>query len=405
MKTLTPTDSMSPAHRELYERALRRIPWGTQTNAKRYDNDFIPSRPPFIQQAKGCRMWDVDGKEYIDYRAALGPIVLGYRYDEVDAAVREQIQLGVLFSMASPLEVETAEAILETVQWADKIRFMKTGNDANACCLRLARSRTGREHMLTSGYHGYMDWFSLAWPKPGIPLALNDFVHEVPYGNLEAVERVFDRHGDQLAAAQVVPVEWGQPPSKPYLRKLREKCDEYGVALVFDEVLTGFRLGKGGAPEFFGVVPDFSAYAKGISNGYSLAAYAGKAEWMDALDETIITTTYAGDTLSLAAGKKVMEIYNREPVHEHLVAMGERLNQGFDEVFQQTDFPARMGGLPHAGAIHFDPDSGDLRQRLFDQLYSRGIFANEQWFVTYTHQASDIDETIGTLHQSIKAVL
>ena len=404
-ETTAAQENMSPAHLDVYQRALEVIPWATQTNAKRYDNDPIASRPPFIKKAKGCRMWDLDGKEYIDYRAALGPITLGYAYDEVDEAVRRQIADGVLFSMASPLELEAAEEILKTIGWAEKIRFMKTGNDANACCLRLARSKTGREHMLTSGYHGYADWFSLGWPKPGIPGSLNDFVHEVEYGDIAAVDRVFDQFGPQMAAAQVVPVEWGQKTNRAYLQRIRERCDEFGTALIFDEVLTGFRVANGGAPEFFDIIPDFSAYAKGISNGYSLAAYAGKAEWMDALDETIITTTYAGDVLCLAAGIAVMKIYQREQIPQHMEAMGIRLVDGLHRLFVEHGIPACANGLPHASVIHFtenEETSQQLRTRLFTGLYDRGIFANQQWFTSFSHQASDIDETLDKFQDTLR---
>lgn len=390
------------------ERALQSIPWGTQTHAKRIDRDGMTQRPSFIKRAEGCRMWDLDDREYIDYRAALGPIILGYRYKEVDDAVRRQMENGVLFSMASPIEAETAEAILATVGWAERIRFMKTGADATACCLRLARSRTKRDHFLTTGYHGYQDWFALSWPNPGVPTLLNDFVHEVPYGDLEAVDRVFAQHGHELAAAIIVPIEWHLDPVPEFLQHLRRKCDEYGVALVFDEILTGFRLGKSGAAGYFDVLPDMAAYAKGMANGYPVSAYAGTRQWMDTLDQTIITTTYAGETLSLAASGAVMEIIQREPVHEHIHRMGGLLRKGFEEIFRETDFPASTIGVDPGFVIDFSPageEGESLHRGLFDALYNRGIFANEQWFITYTHQSEDIEQTLEAMRHSIQQTL
>lgn len=399
--------SMSPAHWAHYQRALSHIPWATQTNAKRYDTDFIPAQPPFIERAKGCRMWDMDGKEYIDYRAALGPIILGYQYEEVDEAVRHEMARGTLFSMASPLEAEAAEAILETLGWADKIRFMKTGADVCSCCLRLARSFTGRDHLATSGYHGYQDWFALAigWPNPGVPRALNDYIHTLDYGDVDSVERVFAAHGKELAAVIVSPVEWNRNPSPEYLRALRAKCDAYGTVLIFDEVLTGFRLAKGGAAEYFGVEPDLAAYAKGVANGYPLSAYAGKAEVMDTLNRSIITTTYAGETLSLAAAIAVMQVFQREPVFEHMFRLGARLRKGFDEAFDAFKYPARMVGVDLAATIAFDGDENERlenRRELFDKLYQKGIFANNEWFTTYSHREADIDETIEKLRESLE---
>ncbi len=396
---------MTPKHKEHYDRALKHIPWGTQTNAKRYDADLIASRPPFIDRGKGCRIWDLDNKEYIDYRCSLGPITLGYQYAEVDEAVRKQMEKGVLFSMASPLEIEAAEAILDTIGWADKIRFMKTGADVCSCCLRLARSYTGRDRLLTSGYHGYQDWFALNWPKSGIPPALSEYVDEIDYGDLEAVKRVFASHGKEIAAVVVIPVDWNQETSKEYLQLLRDQCDQYGSLLIFDEVLTGFRLANGGARDYFGVTPDFSAYAKGIANGYPLSAYAGKARYMDTLDQTIITTTYAGETLSLAAAKAVMEIYTKEPVIEHIFNMGQRLRDGFDTIFQELGYPANTVGVAPAVTINFhgnEKQKNARRADLFHQLYRQGIFANNEWFINYSHQAIDIDETLEKMRASIK---
>lgn len=397
--------SKNQAH---YERALRSIPWATQTNAKRADRDGMHRRPPFIERAHGCRMWDLDGREYIDYRAALGPILLGYAYEEVDAAVRRQMEKGTLFSMASPIEAEAAEDLLGTVGWADQIRFMKTGADACACCLRLARSHTGRDHFLTVGYHGYQDWFALGWPKPGIPAVLNDYVHTIPYGDLEALDAVFKAHGPELAAAIVVPIEWHLDPSPEFLSRLRERCSEHGTALVFDEVLTGFRLSKAGAAGYFGIQPDLAAFAKGMANGYSLSAYTGKREWMQTLNQTIITTTYAGETLSLAACRAVMDIINREPVHAHLYQMGRLLRDGFEAIFRETGFPAGTIGVDPGFVIDYHAAGAEaqaLNIRLFNALFERGIFANEQWFITYSHQAEDIAQTLEALRDAIPHTL
>ncbi len=388
------------------DRALHTIPWASQTNAKRYGQDSILERPAFIKRAKGCRMWDLDDREYIDYRAALGPIILGYQYPEVDEAVRKQMELGTLFSMSSPIEAQASEKILQTLSWPDKIRFMKTGADACTCCVRLARSKTQRDHILTIGYHGYHDWFAFQWPKPGVPDSLKNYIHEVAYGDMDAIDMVFAEFGSQLAAVITVPLEWHLNPDPAFLKKLRDKCTEFGTALIFDEVLTGFRMGKAGAVDFFGIAPDMAAYAKGIANGYPLSAYTGTDEWMNTLDQRIITTTYAGETVSLTASITVMNILQREQDHEHIQKRGLRLRQGFESIFKETQFPATTIGVDQGAVIDFNPageQSEELRCKLFNSLYKQGIFANDQWFITYSHKEEDIDETLDAMRKAVIA--
>lgn len=396
---------MTKRHKDHYRRALERIPWATQTHAKRWRPEW-GTMPPFIRRAEGCRLWDLDDREYIDYRCALGPIILGYRHPRVEAAVRRQMENGVLFSMASPLELHAAEAIRMNVPWIEQIRFMKTGADACMSCIRLARAFTGRDHILTSGYHGYQDWFAVNQPNSGVPAALKAFVHEITYGNVHAVEEVFSRYGHALAAAIVVPCEWNQEDNKAYLELLRRKCDEYGTLLVFDEILTGFRLARGGAQEYYGITPDLAAYAKAMANGYPVSAFAGKREFMQALEKTVITTTYAGETLSLAACIATMQIMQSEPVHEHIFAMGQRLKSGFAEIIAETGAPAHAAGLPPAPFLAFD--TGDQvedqtwQDHLFNRLFEHGIFPNERWFINYAHQPDDIDKTLEAVRSVLK---
>ncbi len=400
---------MTSKNKKQYDKALNRIPWATQTNAKRLNPDWEEFMPPFIKQANGCRMWDLDDREYIDYRCSLGPIILGYRYPEVDRAVRAQMEKGVLFSMASPLELETAEAIMANVPWLEQIRFMKTGADACTACVRLARSCTGREHILSSGYHGYHDLFAFNWPTPGVPQVLREYIRDIAYGDLQAVETAFDEAGERLACAVVAPYEWNEDTGEEYLKLLRKKCDRYGALLIFDEVLTGFRLAPGGAQEYYGVTPDLAAYAKALANGYPLSAFAGKREYMQALQKTIITTTYAGETLSLAAGKATMAVMQNEPVQEQIHKMGQRLQDGFAEIIRETGTPAYAAGLPPAPFIQFntgnEKENSRRQNRLFSLLYEKGIFANDRWFISYSHKESDIDETLEKIREALKKLL
>ena len=227
------------------------IPWGTQTNAKRPPDAFFDVMPLYIERAEGCRMQDVDGRWWLDYRSALGPIILGYRHPEVDAAVRDQMERGVLFSMASPIEASVAERLIRLVPRLDQVRFMKTGNDANSAAVRLARAYTGRSHIATCGYHGFGDWFAsgegdapLWCPREGngVPSELDALVTRLPYGDVEAAERLFAEKGDRLAAVLTVPYDWNEAVARDFIHLLRTRTEEHGALLIFDQVLTGFRL-------------------------------------------------------------------------------------------------------------------------------------------------------------------
>jgi len=382
-----------------FEEALRLIPWGTQTNAKRPYPFFEETMPKFIVRGKGCRLWDMEGKEYIDFRLALGPVTLGYCYDEVDDAVRAQLAKGVLFSMASPIELELARRIHDMVPNAEMVRFMKTGEDANMCNVRIARAFTKRDMILMSGYHGYQDWFSTEGsPGNGVPQSLKEWVKVIPWGNCEAAEKLIRTYGEQLACVIAIPYDFNDDTSGEYIRFLRKLTKEYGILLVLDEVLTGFRLARGGAQEYFGVEADLAGYAKAVANGYPLSVYCGKRRYMEELNSFRMTTTYAGETLSLAAAVATLDIMKRENVHEHLRVMGKRLMDGFDAMARDLGVEGHAAGHPVAPYLkftHADPAfSARLEFLWHRELYREGIFINPRWFICYSHKAPDIDEAL-----------
>ncbi len=393
----------------LLNEALKFIPWGTQTNAKRPICDYAGVMPFFIERAKGCRFWDVDGREFLDYRMALGPVILGYCYDEVDDAVKEQIGKGVLFSMASPVEIELAKRIVDVVPSAEKVRFMKNGVDANTCNVRLARAYTGREKIIRCGYNGYQDWFMTGVKGNGVPEILGQYVYEIKYGDVENIEKILKKDAHNIACILTVPYDFNEDTSGEFPRALRALADEYNVVLIFDEVLTGFRLSLGGAQEFFNVIPDLSSFAKAIANGYPLSIYCGKSEIMDKLNEFVLTATYAGETLSIVAGIKTIDIMRREKVHEHIYRMGKRLMDGFEKIAENMGVEAKIGGLPVAPFFLFnysDDEKNKKLQFIFNrELFKQGIFVIDRWFISYSHKESDIDETLEKFEKALKDTL
>jgi len=401
---------------ELYQRALKTIPWGTQTNAKRPDERMAGVMPFFMERGEGCRLQDVDGKWYIDYRSSLGPIILGYRYPEVDDAVRQQLDKGVLFSMASPLEIDVAELLCDMVPGLEQVRFLKTGNEVNGAAIRLARAFTGRDHIVTCGYHGHGDWFAcgegtgVAWfPREGngVPMALDDLATRIEYGDVAALESVFEAKGDQIAALLMVPYNWDENVARDFVAKARELSTQHGTVLIFDQVLTGFRLAAGGAQEFFGVIPDMTTYAKAIANGYPLAAYGGRRDIMQKLYDVVLTSTYAGETLSLAAARASLGVIRREGVPSHIWSMGELLMRGFDERAAAAGLDAHSIGVPAAPQFKFfaDPQADEAaRYVFFRELFARGIFPSRPFLINYSHKEAEIEETLGAVAGALAVV-
>lgn len=397
-----------------FERALALMPWGTQTNGKRPDPD-LKNAPYFFERGEGCKLQATDGRWFIDYRSALGPIILGYGHPVVKEAVRRQIDKGVLFSLASPLELELAERLTSMIPGLEQVRYLKSGNEANHAAIRLARAHTSRNLIVTCGYHGHGDWFSCGtgaasnwgWPREGngVPAILDQLVIRLPYGDQEALDEIFEQHGDCIAGLIMVPYDWGETVSHAFVKRAREVTESHGAVLIFDQILTGFRLGLKGAQDYFDVIPDLTTYGKAIANGYPLAVFAGKRNVMQKLDQVMITTTHAGETLSLAAALATLDVMQTEPVFEHIWKMGDRLKQGFNELAKRSGSSARCIGLPPALQFRFsdDQDEDDEVRRMFHgSLLADGIFPSSIFLINYAHKEEHIDATLDAMARALK---
>ena len=257
---------------ELYARAVELIPGGSQTNSKRPQGYAPGVFPAYVERGKGCRVWDVDGNEYIDYILALGPISLGYCYDAVDDAVREQLGKGMIFGLLSAVEVEAAQAVCDMVPCAEMVRFLKGGSEVTSAAARIARAYTGKELILNSGYRGWGDTWSAQVEPPagrGIPECLRAMVKSFPRDDLDALRRQLTNYKDHVAAV-FVDVASATAAPREVVQGMRDLCDEFGVLLCFDEIVTGFRLAPGGAQEYYGDTPDLACFPKGIANGMTI---------------------------------------------------------------------------------------------------------------------------------------
>lgn len=387
---------------ELWERAVRLIPGGSQTNSKRPAGYAPGAFPIFIERGHGCRVWDADGNEFIDYIQALGPISLGYCYEAVDEAIRQQLERGILFGLMSPLEVEAAQAVCDMVPCAEMVRFLKGGAEATSAAARIARAYTGAEVILNSGYRGWSDTWSAQQEPPagaGVPECLRGLIKSFPRDDPDALRRLLTNYRGKVAAV-FLDCASGTAAPRDVLIAIRELCDEFGVLLCFDEIVTGFRLAPGGAQEYYGVTPDLACFAKGIANGMPIACVCGKREIMEIAEGLIISVTYGGECLSLAALIASLKEYRQKPVHAHLWEQGQRLMDGLAALGQRHGVPFACTGLaPMAMPAFRYPDpslNADAWSLFLQETAMRGVLIRRGGllFITYSHRPEDIDATL-----------
>jgi glutamate-1-semialdehyde-2,1-aminomutase len=384
---------------DLLERARRVLPGITQTYSKAPDQQVEGVYPVFLERGSGCRVWDIDGNVYIDYPCALGPVILGYADPGVDAAVIERVRNGPAFSLGHRLEVEVAEMLVEMVPGAEMVRFLKTGSEATTAAVRLARAATGREHVAMCGYHGWHDWaIGHTTRNAGVPVALRALTHQWTYNDIESLQAVFDAHPGEVAAVIMEPVGV-ESPLPGFLESVLSLAHEHGALLVFDEVITGFRLAPGGAQEYFGVTPDLAAFGKALANGYPLAAVAGRATVMEQIaSTTFISSTFGGDTVALGASLATLQRIRAGGVIEHLWRQGGRLTEGFNALASEHEVPARMIGLAPRRVIVFETadgaDANALKGLVWQECLDRGVLLGNANFVSLAHDDAAVDATL-----------
>ena len=370
----------------IYSHALGVIPTGTQTFSK--GRFCYPSRMPlYIERGKGSHVWDVDGNEYIDFVAGLCPFILGYCDPDVDGAVREQMDKGVIFSLPHSLEVEVSELLCEVIPCAEMVRFGKNGSDATSGAIRLARAYTGRDHIAQYGYHGWQDWCNgITQRNAGVPGVIRGLTHKFEYNSIESLDGIFRQYPNQVACVIMEPMslEW---PKQGFLEDVKYITHQHGAVFIFDEMITGFRMALGGAQEYFGVVPDLACFGKAIANGYPLSAIVGKADIMNEFERVHFSFTNGGECLSLAAAKATINKLRRVNALEQIKTNGLKIMVKVD-----CSSPFKIIGYPGRTQIQFPSDS---KKWLFMQLCAeRGILTMGVHNMMYTHSDEDIDKLL-----------
>jgi glutamate-1-semialdehyde aminotransferase len=357
--------------------------------------------PTYLRRGRGARVQDVDGRWYLDFPMALGPIVLGHAHEQVNAAIARQLEDGITFTLPHPLEVEVAERIRAAVPCAERVRFAKSGSDATSAAIRLARAVTGRDRVIVAGYHGWHDWYIASTSRRrGVPRSTQELVEAVPAWELAALDAALERHAGQLACVIVEPVGTREP-AEGELQAIVERARRHGALAVFDEVISGFRLAPGGAQERYGAEPDLACFGKALGNGMPISALAGRAEAMEVLEEVFFSGTHGGETLSLAAAAATLDVMASEPVHEHLWRLGARLQDGVREQIRRHDLEdwVSCGGAAPWTLVTVrepHPAGGSLpaKSLLQQEMLRRGVLYNGSNFVSYAHSEADVDEAV-----------
>lgn len=383
---------------EYYKIALDLIPAQTQTLAKGTTQNIKGVAPKFLQKGKGSHVWDVDGNEYIDYTMGVGPLSLGYAYDKVDEAIKEQLKDGITFSMPHPLEVEVAELIHKVVPNAESIRYARGGADVVSGAVRVARAYTGRSKVLCCGYHGWHDWYiSVTDRNKGIPQEIQNLTYTFNYNDIQSV---IDSIDDDTACVVLEPFVFEEPKDN-FLQELREVCTKNGTVLVFDEMWTGFRVALGGAQQYFGVKADLACFSKAVANGMPLSVLTGRKIIMSLLDkEVFFFNTFGGEALSLAAAKATINEMIDKNVQAYLAKQGNKLKTGYNKIAEKLGMNfTKCSGFDCRTIITFDGEKSgcnplEMKSLVQQEMIKRGILWGGFHNMSFSHSDEDINYTL-----------
>jgi len=401
----------------LQKKAHALIPGGSHTYAKG-DDQYPILAPGFIARGSGCRVWDVDGNEYIEYGMGNRAVGLGHAYPAVVKAAREALDGGCNFTRPNPLEVACAEKFLDVVRSGEMVKFCKDGSDATSGAVRLARAYTGRDLVAICADHPFFsvdDWFiGTTAMNAGIPQAIRDLTVSFRYNDIASVKAMFDANPGKIACC-ILEAARTDEPRNDFLHELKALCHANGALVIFDEMITGFRWHNGGAQAVYAVEPDLACWGKALANGFSVSALSGKREFMrlgglDHYDRPrvfLLSTTHGAETHALAAAMATMDVYGREPVIEHLYARGTRLRQGLEEAAAKRGLQNhfKVMGRPccllYATLDEAGKPSQAFRSLFLQETIRRGILA-PSLVVSYSHSPEDIEATIEAIDGALE---
>lgn len=395
----------------LYRRALETIPLASQTFSKSVLQTVEGAAPLFLERGEGCRVWDVDGNAYIDFVLGLLPVVLGYRDSRVDEAIQQQLENGISFSLSTELEIELAERLVRLIPCAEMVRFGKNGSDATSAAVRLARAHTGRDKVAVCGYHGWHDWYIGTTPRDlGVPDAVRALSTRFAFNDAKELEGLLSAEPDAYAAVILEPAGLDDP-APGYLQTVRELCDRHGAILIFDEIVTGFRVSLGGAQETYGVVPDLASFGKALGNGMPISAVVGRRDIMRRMEDIFFSGTFGGEALSLAAAIATLDVLETENAPLRFARAGRRLRDGVAAIIDETDLGNEFtvkgpdwwpAVIPSGnGRAHAMLTASLIKQ----ELVERGVLMGPTFNLCLAHDDDAIiDETLAAWREAAGAV-
>jgi glutamate-1-semialdehyde-2,1-aminomutase len=392
---------------ELWKHAEQIIMNGTQLYSKMASVGVKGVSPIYFVKADGVYAWDLEGNRYIDYTMGIGACFVGYNNPKVKKAIQKQLEIGTIFSLPNPIEVKAAETMVEIIPCAEMVRFLKTGSEATQAAVRIARAYTGREKVIKGHYHGWHEWSLADTEKSGgIPHQYKENVFEVKYNDFESVKKIFDQHKNEIACVIIEPFETEMPKDN-YLHKLRKITKENGALLIFDEVVTGFRLALGGAQEYFGVTPDLAAFGKAMGGGMPLSAVVGKKEIMEkAKGKIFVSSTFGGDMLSLAAFLAVVDILKTEPVYDRIFEVGNTLKDEFNKLAKKHGSKIECIGIgPRLDFKYLNMQGKEdikVKTLFMQEVVKRGIYFVWNMLPSYKLSDKDIDYTLNVFDEVLR---
>lgn len=404
---------------ELYKKAKKLIPGGTMLLSKRPEM-FLPDLwPSYFSKTQGCKVWDLDGKEYRDLSImGIGTNTLGYSHPEVDEVVMDVVKTGNMSTFNCPEEVYLAEKLIELNPWADMVRLARSGGEANAIAIRIARAASGKDNVAICGYHGWHDWYLsvnhndspdglsnhlLPGLNPnGVPKNLKNSVYPFHYNNFKELENVVNEHNIGVIKMEVVR---NMGPEDGFLHKVRNLATQRGIVLIFDECTSGFRETYGGLFKKYGVEPDITVFGKTISNGYALTAVVGKREVMEAAQTTFISSTFWTERIGPAAALKTLEVMEREKSWEVITAIGNKVRAGWQKLADENAIQISLAGIPSLSTYSFQSGNNQKYKTFITQeMLKKGFLASTNFYASMAHQQQDIDDYFEALSDVYRTI-